>query len=110
MGFDESDTRVPLEPLASPQTVYWPTFAVSSSPSPALVPRAPSPARGEGSGSMEGSESNRLTLSLVGEGGPQPALSPAGAGRVRGREYVAEFMKRRNWLREPNIVLHDLKT
>ena len=48
---------------------------------------------------MEGSESNRLTLSLVGEGGPQPALSPAGAGRVRGREYVAEFTRRRTQFR-----------
>jgi hypothetical protein len=32
---------------------------------------------------------------LAGEGGLQPAPSPAGAGRVRGEEYAAEFMKPR---------------
>jgi hypothetical protein len=31
---------------------------------------------------------------LAGEGGPQPALSPAGAGRVRGFEYVSVLPKR----------------
>src|SRR6516164_8473547 len=40
-----------------------------SAPSPAVVPRAPSPARGEGCGWME-SEWNRLTLSPRGRGWP----------------------------------------
>ena len=46
---------------------------------------------------MEGPESNSLTLSQAGEGGPQPALSPAGAGRVRGS---AETIVDRNYVRQ----------
>ena len=40
----------------------------------------------------------------MGEGGPQPVLSPPGAARVRGWEYVADLMKRRTQGRKMKAI------